>query len=528
MNRRWRQSVTVEEIAARLSESQREVRAVVEVLAALGRVESVDEAARVALDAVREAFGMAYGSFWTIDPEAGVLRFAVESGSAGEEFRRVTEEASFAEGVGLSGRAWRQRELVFVRDLSELTDCVRAPAAGRAGVRSGVCFPILRGGQVVGTMDFFVTETIEPTEERLGALRAVGSMVSQTLDRLVDAEEQRATVRDLAAVTVVLQQLTQAQDREQAVGAALDTIRREFGWAYGSYWALDEEAGVLRFAQESGTAGPEFREVTLQASFAEGVGLSGRAWRSRDLYFVRDLAEMTDCVRAPAARRAGVRSGVCLPIFVAGRVVGTMDFFALETLTLSDGRRDALRNTAALVSSAFDRFDATELVNRAGSSMMSSITDVGANVEQATAVAADALRMTQEADAAAGRLADSSTAIGTIVRTIAAVATQTNLLALNATIEAARAGTAGRGFAVVAGEVKELAAETSRATDDIARRISTIQGEVEAVVAALASISETVEQVTRTQDLIGGALDEQGEMTRSIMRSRADVAYQAV
>jgi GAF domain-containing protein len=528
MSKRWRGAATTDDIAVQLAESQREVRAVVDVLGAVDRSNSVDEAARVALEAVRQAFGMAYGSFWRIDPESNALRFAVESGTAGEEFRRVTEEASFAEGVGLSGRAWRQRELVFVRDLSELSDCVRAPAAGRAGVKSGVCFPILREGRVVATMDFFVTEHLDPSEERLAALRAVGTLVSRTLDRLAEAEQQRATVRDLAAVTVVLRELARSHDREGAVSAALETIRREFGWAYGSYWGLDEEAGVLRFVQESGTAGEEFRRVTEEASFAEGVGLSGRAWRTRDLVFVRDLAEMTDCVRAPAARRAGVRSGVCLPVLVGGRVVGTMDFFALDTLTLSDGRRDALRNTAALVSSAFDRFHATELVHRAGASMMTSISDVGHNVEQATAVAAEALRLAQEADAAAGRLADSSAAIDTIVRTISAVARQTNLLALNATIEAARAGAAGRGFAVVASEVKELAAETSRATDDIAVRVSTIQGEVEAVVGALSSISETVEQVSRTQDLIGDALDAQGQVTRSIMRRREDEAYQAV
>jgi GAF domain-containing protein len=112
-----------------------------------------------------------------------VLRFVVESGDAGPEFRQVTQAASFAEGVGLSGRAWRAWELVFVPDLAELTDCVRAPAAGRAGVKSGLCFPITAAGRVIGTMDFFATETLTPRPARLDALRTVGRLVSAAMER---------------------------------------------------------------------------------------------------------------------------------------------------------------------------------------------------------------------------------------------------------------------------------------------------------------------------------------------------------
>ncbi|RLV50569.1 GAF domain-containing protein [Nocardioides mangrovicus] len=500
-----------------LEESRRDARAVLSVLEALAGAEDVDTAARLALDAVREAFGLAYGSFWRVDPEVGELRFAVESGSAGAEFREVTMQASFAEGVGLSGRAWRARDLVFVPELAEVTDCVRAPAAGRAGVRSGICFPILHAGRVIGTMDFFATETLDPSPERLAAMRAVGVLVSQALDRLFEADQQRQAFADLTAVTVVLNELARATDRSAAVTAALDTIRREFGWAYGSYWQIDRDAAVLRFAQESGTAGAEFREVTLAASFAEGVGLSGRAWRQRELVFVADLAEVTDCVRAPAAGRAGVKSGVCLPILVRGEVVGTMDFFATETLTLSDSRRDALRSTVSLVSHAFERLDASDRVRAAGSAMVVSIDEVGRNVDRATSVAGGALELTLQADAAAGRLSESSTAIGNIVKTISTIAGQTNLLALNATIEAARAGQAGKGFAVVAGEVKELAAETARATEDIGRRVGTIQTDVAAVVEALTSIGRTVEEVTQTQAEIGTVLAEQSAVTRDVV-----------
>lgn len=103
---------------------------------------------------------------------------------------------------------------------------------------------------------------------------------------------------------------------------------------------------MLRNAVESGSAGEEFRLVTREATFAEGVGVAGRAWRSRDLVFEADLGRVHDCIRAPAARSAGIRSGVCLPIICAGKVVGTMDFFTTSTIELTPVREDALRHTA--------------------------------------------------------------------------------------------------------------------------------------------------------------------------------------
>ena len=93
---------------------------------------------------------------------------------------------------------------------------------------------------------------------------------------------------------------------------------------------------------------------------------------------------MTDCVRAPAAQRAGVKSGVCLPIMVGGEVVGTMDFFATRTLTLAAGRADALRNAAFLLGQALERFAAAERLARAGRELLESITEVERNVLSAT------------------------------------------------------------------------------------------------------------------------------------------------
>jgi len=503
--------------AAQLAESRSDVAAVTRVIGALDGQRTTEEVVRAALDTVRECFGWAYGSFWRVDPVDGLLRFGVESGDAGREFREVTLAASFAEGVGLSGRAWRTRDLVFVADLGELTDCVRAPAAQRVGVRSGVCFPLLHDGRVVGTMDFFATETLAPTAERLAALRAVGLLVSQAFARVAEAEAQRRAAGDVAAINVLLRELSSARTVEQTVTTALETIRREFDWDYGSYWTLDTDRRALVFGVESGSVNEEFRKVTLEATFPEGIGLAGRTWKAREMIFVPDLGEVTDCVRAPAARNAGVKSGVCLPILSDGRLVGTMDFFATRTLVLSDSRRDALRNTAFLVSQSMDRLAGSARIAEAGREMVASIEEVERNVAEATQVAVGGKELAAEANAVVTRLGESSEAIGKVVKTITGIAEQTNLLALNATIEAARAGEAGKGFAVVAGEVKELARETAQATEEVGVKVSVIQDDVQAVVAALSSIRDMVERINETQTMIGGVLTEQSAVTRSIV-----------
>jgi len=349
---------------------------------------------------------------------------------------------------------------------------------------------------------------------------------SRTRSLPSDAGELSESRANTEAVTAVVHALADAHTSEDAVRVALEVVRERFGWAYGSYWrAGDDGTGpALHYVQESGDAGDEFRRVTRAASFTEGVGLSGRAWRTRDLVFVADLGELTDCVRAPAAQRVGVKSGVCLPILVDGRVTGTMDFFATETLELSAGRRDALRNTAFLVGQALEWHAAATKLRSAGEELVTSIQEVERNVLAATTVANDGQRLAQEANSEIAGLGESSAEIGQVVTVIQGIAAQTNLLALNATIEAARAGEAGKGFAVVAGEVKELAQETARATEDIARRVEAIQTDTSAAVVAIGEISHIIASINDYQLTIASAVEEQTATTNEMSRSVAEAA----
>ncbi|WP_040160543.1 GAF domain-containing protein [Mobilicoccus massiliensis] len=480
---------------------------------------SVDEVLQTAMDIVRDAFHMQYASCWWIQPGSTVLTFRSESGQVGPKFRRVTQEASFARGVGLAGRAWSGGKLIFADDLAQVTDCVRAPVASRSGVLSAVAMPLIQEGEVVGTMDFMADPEHTPGPVRLTVLSAVGKLVSQAIERVLQADRRKETDKDMAAINEVVKRVNDARSEEEAVRIALDTIRAEFGWEYGSYWLIDENERVLRNSMESGSAGEEFREVTRAASFAEGVGLAGRTWSSRDLVFEPDIGVVTDCVRAPAAQRAGVKSGVSMPIVVAGQIVGTIDFFSTRELVLTKDRENALRNTALVLSSAVDRNRATARTRNAGEELMSSITEVEKNVLDATAVANDAQRLTQDASVIVGRLNTSSVEIGNVVKVITSIAEQTNLLALNATIEAARAGDAGKGFAVVANEVKDLARETAKATEEVDEKVSAIQTDAGSVVSALQQVAETVERINDAQNIISGVLTEQNAVTRSVLES---------
>jgi methyl-accepting chemotaxis protein len=188
---------------------------------------------------------------------------------------------------------------------------------------------------------------------------------------------------------------------------------------------------------------------------------------------------------------------------------GTLTHAAENTQQLSGAVAAASEEASANVQS----------VASATEEMASSVTEISRQVQDASRIAHEAVAQAGKTDTRINELSQAAARIGDVVKLITSVAEQTNLLALNATIEAARAGEAGRGFAVVAQEVKALAAQTAKATDEISTQIAGMQTATVESVAAIKEIGETIGRISQISSTIAAAVEEQGAATQEIARN---------
>jgi methyl-accepting chemotaxis protein len=275
---------------------------------------------------------------------------------------------------------------------------------------------------------------------------------------------------------------------------------------YNEFWAHlnrgEYQAGEYKRIGRGG------QEVWIQASYNPIIDLHGKPFKvvkyatdiTPQVSTMQQVAEMAGKLSAAAEELTGVSQ----------QMSANAEETSAQATVVTKASEQVNRNLQTVATGTEE--------------MGASIKEIAKNATESAKVATAAVKVAETTTATVAKLGESSTEIGQVIKVITSIAQQTNLLALNATIEAARAGEAGKGFAVVANEVKELAKETAKATEDISRKIEAIQGDTKAAVEAIASISGIINQVNDISNTIASAVEEQNATTNEMARNVSEAA----
>ena len=383
-----------------------------------------------------------------------------------------------------------------------------------------------------------------PLNRTVGVLEAVakGDLSQQADVRTRDELGRMAAA--LNAAIIALREAKEAETRQAERQAVADKAERERHAAAEKaehereLARREHELAAEKAERERQQAERELKQATEQAAEREVAAAELRR-KVDQMLVVVDAAAAGDLTREVTVTGADAlgRMGGGLDRFFADlrdRVrgiatnAGALGESSEELLGVSQQMGASSQETAAQAGTVSA---ASEQVSQSVQTVAAAIEELGASIREIAKSAGDGARVAttaaeaaEQTNATIAKLGASSAEIGQVVKVITSIAQQTNLLALNATIEAARAGEAGKGFAVVANEVKELAKETAKATEEIGEKIAAIQGDTGRAVEAIKEITAIVAQISDISSTIATAVEEQTAATSEISRNVSEAA----
>ncbi len=379
--------------------------------------------------------------------------------------------------------------------------------------------------RIVGLLGRRVTdaeETQEAAVARLGWLMGIGAAVALALVLGFGVATVRGIIRPLGQTVHVLEKVAQGD-----LDTRLEVTSRDEIGRMGVALNRAIEAGQARREQES-------RQVERERQHAQELqdkvdGLLGVVSAAAAGDLTREVpVRGGDAVGQVGEGLAGFLTALRGHVGNIAQTAQALASASLELTAVSQQMASNAEQTSAqadVASAAAEQVSTSvTTVSTAAEEMKASIREIAKSAHEAARGATNAVKVAQKTTATIAKLGESGTEIGNVIKVITSIAQHTNLLALNATIEAARAGEAGKGFAVVANEVKELAKQTARATEDIRLKVEAIQQDTSGAVSAIDQVGQAVNHINDIQTTIASAVEEQTATTAEISRNVAEAA----